>query len=53
VVTVALISVEENVPAKGPDLPSFRHPSDECTCGGADRERHRNSLRKVSLYALG
>jgi hypothetical protein len=26
----ALISAEKKVPAKGPDLLSFHHPSDEC-----------------------
>jgi hypothetical protein len=41
----------KKIPAKDSDLPSFHHPSDECSCGGAYRKRRRNSERKVSLEA--
>jgi hypothetical protein len=45
--------VKRNIPAKGSNLPSFHHPSDECSCAGAYRKRRRNSERKMPLEAMG
>ncbi|MGD0469096.1 MAG: hypothetical protein ABSA54_12035 [Terriglobales bacterium] len=35
-----------------PDLPSFYHPADQCSCGEAYRKRGRNRQRWVSLDAM-
>jgi hypothetical protein len=48
--TFEQISVKKT-PARDSDLPSFHHPSDECSCAGAYRKRRRNSERKVPLEA--